>query len=94
MSLVVFPFRHDDLDVFGRSIAIAASHPATTSVLCVGDLPPRTEVVAEAIAAAGGAAPVEVVEQDRIGTLRPGKGDAMLSGVRVNPATIRQGPKT
>ncbi|UCG41031.1 MAG: hypothetical protein JSV07_01890 [Acidimicrobiia bacterium] len=81
MSLVVFPFRHDDLDVFGRSIAIAASHPATTSVLCVGDLPPRAEVVAEAIAAAGGAAPVEVVEQDRIGTLRPGKGDAMLSGV-------------
>ncbi len=80
MSLVVFPFRYDDLDVFGRSVHIAAGHPSVGGVLCIGDLPPRADIVAEATAASGGIA--EVVQQERIGVLRPGKGDAMLTGLR------------
>ncbi|NND85332.1 MAG: hypothetical protein HKN46_09315 [Acidimicrobiia bacterium] len=81
MSLVVFPFRYDDLDVFERSVRIAASHPSVSSVLAIGDLAPRADVVAEAREVAGDT-PVEVVQQERVGSLRPGKGDAMLTGIR------------
>ncbi len=82
MTLVVFPFRHDDLAVFERSIAVASSHPAVTRVLCVGDQPPHQSLIAAATRAAGGGATVEVVCQERIGELRPGKGDAVLTGIR------------
>ncbi len=81
MTTIVFPFRHDDLAVFGRSVTIAARHPTVTRVLCVGDRPPRDDVLGE-VEPARGHAHVEVVEQERIGELRPGKGDAMLTGIR------------
>lgn len=82
MTLVVFPFRHDDADLLERSIGIAASHPAVTRVLAVGDVPPddaTREVAARASEKTH--KPVEVIVQERIGTLRPGKGDAMLTGL-------------
>ncbi len=82
MAFVVFPFRYDDLDVFARSVEVAALHPAVDHVLCVGDHPPRSPALEAAGRAAGlGGCVVEVVQQSRLGTLRPGKGDAILSGL-------------
>jgi mannosylglycerate synthase len=85
MSLVVFPFKTEDPNVVLTNIRIAASHPAVSRVLAVGF---EQESTFEAVAGSRGeieretATPIDLVLQDRIGSMRPGKGDGMNTGLR------------
>ncbi len=84
-SLVVFPFKTEQPDVVLKNVEIAALHRSVDEVLCVGSEPESTyRAVEEAIPAiiSKTGTPVGLVLQDRIGTMRPGKGDGMNTGLR------------
>jgi mannosylglycerate synthase len=85
MSVVVFPFKEEDPQVVINNVTIAALHPRVTNVVCVGYEPESTYAAIEqaipAIEASGGA-PVSLLLQERIGVLRPGKGDGMNTALR------------
>ena len=86
MSMVVFPFRAEPPALVLANLATAARHPRVTSVVAIGA--ERGEVMdAVSAGAAGlssvGGAVVTVTVQERIGDRRPGKGDAMNTGLRM-----------
>ena len=84
MSLVVFPFKNEDPAVATGNVWIAARHERVSEVLCVGS---RRDAAYASIESAAGevlaetGTPVRLMLQERIGTLRPGKGDAMNTGI-------------
>lgn len=85
MSLVVFPVKEEDPAVVASNLAVAAGHDRVEEVWAVtaGD----TEVAASlgtvtAELATAHDTPVTLLPQERIGTLRPGKGDAMNTAIR------------
>ena len=84
MSLVVFPFKDEDPLVATGNVWIVARHQRVSAVLCVGSGRDAAyhaiEAVAEDVRADTGT-PVRLILQDRLGTLRPGKGDAMNTGL-------------
>lgn len=84
MSLVIFPFKHERPDVVVQNVRTAAHHRRVSEVLGIGYEKERTfaalESAAPEIAAASGVA-VNLALQRRIGTKRPGKGDAMNTGL-------------
>ena len=86
MSMVVFPYKADDPAVAVPTLPRAASHPRVSRVVAVGAAStPLLDRVADGAAevARRADAAVEVVVQDRIGDRRPGKGDGMLTGMRL-----------
>lgn len=82
-STVAIPFKYEDPDVLERTIRIAAGHPAVARVLAVGFSPDTLGPAKEAAERLGDEAPadVEVIAQRRIGEVRAGKGDGMLTGL-------------
>jgi mannosylglycerate synthase len=85
MSLVVFPFKTEKPEVVVGNIRTAASHDRITEVLCVGVTEEETyEAIADVAPDVHDetGTPVNLILQDRIGTLRPGKGDGMNSALR------------
>lgn len=81
-SLVVIPILNEDLEVVVRNLRAAADHPAVGLVLAVtGDHEETNHAIDAAVAAIG--ARSRVVPQQRLGTLRPGKGDAINTGFQV-----------
>jgi mannosylglycerate synthase len=81
-SLVVIPILNEDLEVVVRNLRAAADHPAVGLVLAVtGDHEETNHALEAAVAAIG--ARSRVVPQQRLGTLRPGKGDAINTGFQV-----------
>jgi mannosylglycerate synthase len=85
MSLVVFPFKEEDPEVLLKNVEIALAHPRVDEVLCVGASEDRC--FAETSAAAPELArkhrkSVAVILQERIGELRPGKGDGMNTALK------------
>jgi len=84
MSLVVFPFKEEDPDVATANVWIAARHERVSEVLCVGSGRDAAYHGIEAVAdqvRAETATPVRLILQERLGILRPGKGDAMNTGL-------------
>ncbi len=82
MGLIVFPFKHEDLDVIGANLALAAGHPAVHEVWAVAAAEGTTmDRVAELTRQIDGA-PIRVFPQERLGNLRPGKGDGMNTALR------------
>ncbi len=85
MSLVVFPFKEEDPVVATGNVWIAARHERVSEVLCVGS---GRDAAYHAIDTASDqirietGTPVRLILQERIGSLRPGKGDAMNTGLR------------
>ncbi len=80
MSLAVFPFKSEEPSLVASNLAIAAAHPAIKEVWAVASEPGDTEVAVQASASAvsrAHAKPVEVIIQERLGSYRSGKGDAM-----------------
>ncbi|MBW3666659.1 MAG: hypothetical protein KY394_03585, partial [Actinobacteria bacterium] len=82
MSLVVFPVKEEDAEVVVANLGIAAAHPRVEEVWAV------TSGATAAAIAEGAAAvtrrtgkEVSVFAQERIGELRPGKGDAMNTAI-------------
>lgn len=93
-STVVIPFKEEDPGVFERTIGIAARHPAVGRVVAVGYDRSSIEGVAEALDRVGRkeGTPIDVVPQRRIGGVRAGKGDGMLTGFEealTDPRTTR-----
>ncbi len=84
MSLVVFPFKQEDPRVALANVRTAAAQERVREVLCVGsDRDTAYAAIEEAapeIERKTGT-PVRLILQRRIGTLRPGKGDAMNTGL-------------
>jgi mannosylglycerate synthase len=85
VSLVVFPFKTEKPEVVVNNIRTAAGHERVDEVLCVGVTEEETyAAIAEAgpRIAAETATPVNLILQERIGSLRPGKGDGMNTALR------------
>ena len=80
MSLVVFPFKEEQLEVVARNLEVAAGHDRVDEVWAVaaaeGWAMANVARIADEVAAATGT-PVDVFAQERIGVFRSGKGDGM-----------------
>ena len=80
MSLVVFPFKREQLEVMGRNLRTAASHERIDEVWAVAAAEDSAMVdvsrLASEVARATGTQ-VNVFAQERIGVFRSGKGDGM-----------------
>jgi len=81
-SLVVIPVLNEDLEVVVSNLKAAAAHPSVRMVLAVTGDHKETNDAMEAAAAAIGPR-VQALPQQRIGILRPGKGDAINTGFKV-----------
>jgi mannosylglycerate synthase len=85
VSLAVFPFKDEDPALVTANLRRAASHPRIDEVWAVASEDGPTARLVQAGAAQTGAdlaKPVSVIPQQRIGRLRPGKGDAMNTAIR------------
>jgi mannosylglycerate synthase len=85
MSLVVFPFKREDPGNLLKNVKIASAHPRVEEVLCVGfeeDDCFRTLAAAAPKLSKEQGKPVKVMVQERLGELRPGKGDGMNTALR------------
>ena len=85
MSLVVFPFKEEDLGVVTTNLATAAGHDRVHEVWAVAaaEGTTSTDVRREAIdIAAATGTPVSVFAQQRLGSFRSGKGDGMNTALR------------
>lgn len=80
MSLVVFPFKKERIEVVARNLQIAATHDRVDEVWAVAAAEDAAmaeiSLVASAVARTTGTS-IDVFPQDRIGTYRSGKGDGM-----------------
>ncbi|HLF60595.1 MAG TPA: hypothetical protein VI980_05415 [Acidimicrobiia bacterium] len=85
VSLAVFPFKDEDPALVIANLATAASHSRIDEVWAVAseDGPTTRQVEAGAAETSGRLSkPISVIPQERIGDLRPGKGDAMNTAIR------------
>ena len=81
-SLVVVPVLNEDPDVVLSTLRAAASHPAVGLVLAItGDHDESNQGIRAMVAGLGPR--VQVMPQERLGILRPGKGDAINTGWKV-----------
>lgn len=76
----MFPFKSEEPSLVASNLATAVAHPAIDEVWAVapeeGDAEVAVRAIAEDVSRAH-AKPVEVIVQQRLGSYRPGKGDAM-----------------
>ncbi len=85
MSLVVFPFKDEPASLVANNIRTAARHRVVEEVWAVAA---DEDSIANSLLAATRAisdetsTSIEIVLQQRIGSLRPGKGDAMNTAIR------------
>lgn len=85
MSLVVFPFKEEDLGVVEANLRTAAAHDRVEAVWAVAaaegeDLDSLATISAQVGSDTG--TPVSVFAQERLGLYRPGKGDGMNTALR------------
>lgn len=85
MSLVVFPFKEEDLGVVEANLRTAAAHDRVEAVWAVAaaegeDLDSLATISAQVGSDTG--TPVSVFAQERLGIYRPGKGDGMNTALR------------
>lgn len=79
-SVIVFPFKSEDTDVFSQNIREALSHPAVGTVLGIGF--EQNDCYRTMEDRFGSHSRVQLLVQDRLGGKRPGKGDGMNTGLR------------
>ena len=79
-TLIAIPFLAEDPELATRTLLEARTHPGVTQVIGIhGD---RLDVAAEVGARVGSVSGIDLIAQRRIGTLRPGKGDALNTGLQ------------
>lgn len=87
MSLVVFPFKDEDLTVVSANLGVAAHHDRVDEVWAVAAGKGRTLTAvakqASEIADSAGI-PVSVFPQRRLGSMRRGKGDGMNTAIALS----------
>ena len=85
MSLIVFPFKQEEISVIAANLATAAGNERVHEVWAVaaedGDEMSEVSSIAAAIAARESTA-IQVFAQERIGNFRRGKGDGMNTAIR------------
>lgn len=84
MSLVVFPFKSEELVVVATNLAIAARNDHVREIWAVAaedDVTMAQVATAAATISAAEAKAVRVFPEERIGAFRPGKGDAMNTAI-------------
>ncbi len=85
MSLVVFPFKSEPTSLIAANLAIATAHERVSEVWAVAaeedQVMRSVEPIAVSISATHGK-PVSVFAQNRIGTFRSGKGDAINTALK------------
>ena len=90
-TLIVIPVLNEDLQVVCANLQAAADHPRVHSVVAVtGDHEPTNRQIQEVLPMLG--TRVRAVPQERLGSFRPGKGDAINTGFNVfleNPVLER-----
>mmetsp|Transcript_42191 Transcript_42191/g.164858 ORF Transcript_42191/g.164858 Transcript_42191/m.164858 type:complete len:437 (-) Transcript_42191:700-2010(-) len=85
-SMVCFPFKKERIDVVLRNVRIAAKHSRTSVVLLVAAGKNETyEGIAKEILAIEQENGKKIIlkVQERVGSLRPGKGDGMNSALKI-----------
>ena len=82
MSLVVFPVKEEDPAVVVANLGIAAAHPRVEEVWAIISGAPADDIAhgADSVGASTGKK-VSVFPQERVGSFRPGKGDAMNTAI-------------
>ena len=93
MSLAVFPFKSEEPSLVVSNLATAAAHPAIDEVWAVAPEAGGAEAAVRAMAkevSSAHAKPVEVIIQERLGTYRSGKGDAMNTALALAAGQGRQ----
>lgn len=75
MSVVAIPFHREDVSTVLANIEVAARHERVDEVWAVGRSDSISEAARQLVAETG--TKIEVFPESRIGSLRPGKGDAM-----------------
>ena len=81
-TLVAFPILDEDIAVVFKNLTAAAGHPAVRSVFAiVGDHEETNRAIQAGIVDLG--PNVRVLPQQRLGSLRPGKGDAINTAFKV-----------
>ena len=75
VSVVAIPFLDETSEVVGRNLRIAATHPAIDLVWGISG-PGFDSANLDSAPSS-----IEIVEQQRIGIRRPGKGDAMNTAI-------------
>jgi mannosylglycerate synthase len=91
VSLAVFPFKTEEPSLVASNLATAAAHRAIDEVWAVAPEEGEAEVAVGAMArevSRAQAKPVEVIVQQRLGSYRAGKGDAMNTALAI---AARQG---
>ena len=87
----MIPVLNEDLQVVGANLRAAADHPRVHSVVAVtGDHDPTNRHIRKLLPMLG--TKVRVVPQERLGSFRAGKGDAINTGLKVfleNPVLER-----
>jgi mannosylglycerate synthase len=86
VSLVVFPFKSEDVAVVARNLETAARHDRIDEVWGIAAVEgPVSDSVGEAAKPISDAAstPVRIIPQERIGSYRAGKGDGMNTALRL-----------
>ena len=85
ISLVVFPFKSEDVAIFRKNICEAIKHPRIGSVLCVGyeknDCYKEVEAAIPEIERESDKE-IRLILQERLGDKRPGKGDGMNTALK------------
>jgi mannosylglycerate synthase len=92
VSLVVFPFKTEPPELVLSNLATAAAHPVVDEVWAVASEPGEIERQVRATSqeiTGGQGKKVEVIVQERIGGLRPGKGDGMNTAIALAAAQGR-----
>ena len=84
-SLVIFPFKSEDIEVFQRNIRESVSRPRVGLVLCVGyeenECYKEIETAIPRIEKESNKK-VRLILQERLGDKRPGKGDGMNTALK------------
>lgn len=84
MSLVVFPFKSEPAELVLANLAMAAANPAIDEVWAVaseaGKVEHEVRAASRELSITHGK-PIEVLVQQRIGKLRPAKGDGMNTAI-------------
>jgi mannosylglycerate synthase len=84
-SLVVFPFKSEDVEVFRKNIREAVAHPRVAEVLCVGYERNACYQEIQAVIPEieeGSNKEIRLILQERLGDKRPGKGDGMNTALK------------
>jgi mannosylglycerate synthase len=84
VSLVVFPFKEEELSVVSANLAVAAGHDRVEEVWAVASAEDAAMAGVSGVAteiAAATQTRVSVFPQQRVGVFRPGKGDGMNTAI-------------